>query len=183
MHLVSDIDDDIEAALFAAGALSAAETAALRERLKHDPALAAKAREWEEALSPLAAHAGGICPPAGLLDRIDARIDARERLVRLSRTLRTEDGDWIALTPGVRFQELDRNEVLRRWTILIDAAPGATFPSHEHEQDEEIFMISGDLAFGDVELGPGDFYSSPKGSLHAAHRTRAGCRCLIAQAM
>lgn len=183
MHLVSDMDDDIEAALFAAGALSRAETAALRERLKHDPALAAKAGEWEAALSPLAAHAGEVAPPANLLDRIETRIDGRERLAQLSRLLHPEQGEWIALAPGVRFQELDRNEALRRWTILVEAAPGATFPSHEHDQDEEILMISGDLAFGDVELGPGDFYFSPKGSPHAAHVSRAGCRCIIAQAM
>lgn len=183
MHLVSDIDDDIEAALFAAGALTAAETAALKARLAQESTLAAKARDWETALSPLAAHAGAIEPPASLLEGIEKRIEARERLERLARTLRPEQGQWIALAPGVRFQELDRDETLRRWTILVDAAPGATFPSHEHEQDEEIYMISGDLAFGDVALGPGDFYFSRQGSMHATHLSRTGCRCIIAQAM
>jgi hypothetical protein len=50
-------------------------------------------------------------------------------------------------------------------------------------QTGEIFMISGDLSFADVEQGPGDFHFSPAGSAHAAHRTRAGCRCIIIQAM
>jgi len=176
-------DDDIDAALFAAGALSANETAAIKERLKHDPELAAIAHEWEEALSPLADCAGAIEPPAGLFDRIEARIDARDKLTRMSRTLRANEGEWIALAPGVRCKELNRNPAMRRWTILVDAAPGAIFPSHEHAQDEEIYMISGDLAFGDVELGPGDFHFSPRGSLHEAHLTREGCRCLIVQAM
>jgi quercetin dioxygenase-like cupin family protein len=180
---MSDPDDDIDAALFAAGALTGPETVALKERLKRDPALAAQAREWELALSSLATLAGAIEPPADLLGKIEARIDARTKLEKMSRTLPANEGTWIALAPGVRFKELHRNATLGRWTILVDAKPGAAFPSHEHAQDEEIFMISGDLSFDNVELGPGDFHFSPKGSLHAAHRTRAGCRCIIVQAM
>jgi len=38
--------DEIDAALFAAGALSREETEALKARQKRDPALAAKTREW-----------------------------------------------------------------------------------------------------------------------------------------
>jgi anti-sigma factor ChrR (cupin superfamily) len=180
---MNDPDDDMDAALWAAGALSYAEVASLKARLKRDPVLAAKTREWEEALAPLAAHAGEIAPPADLLDKIEARIDAQAKLESMSRTLRANEGEWILLVPGVRFKELHRNAALNRWTILVDAEPGAAFPAHEHTQDEEIFVISGDLAFGDVDLGPGDFHFSPKGSLHAAHRTRAGCRCIIVQAM
>jgi len=180
---MSDPDDDIDAALFAAGALTGPETAALKERLRRDPRLAVKAREWEVALSPIATQTGAIEPPAGLLGKIEARIDARTKLERMSRTLRANEGEWIVLAPGVRFKELHRNASLDRWTILVDAEPGATFPSHEHAQDEEIFMISGDLSFDNVELRPGDFHFSPKGSLHAAHRTRSGCRCIIVQAM
>ncbi|MBM3625109.1 MAG: cupin domain-containing protein, partial [Alphaproteobacteria bacterium] len=181
-HLMTN-PDEIDAALFAAGALSREETEIVKARQKRDPILAARAREWEEALAPLAIYAGDVAPPPDLFEKIDARIDAREKLETMSRTLRANEGEWIALGPGVRVKELHRNVVLNRWTILVDAEPGAVFPEHEHAQDEEIFMISGDLAFGDVELGPGDFHFSPKGSLHAAHRTRAGCRCIIIQAM
>jgi hypothetical protein len=175
--------DEIDAALFAVGALSRSETEILKARQRHDSAFAAKAREWEGALAPLAIYAGDVVPPPDLFDKIEARIDAREKLDSMSRTLRANEGQWIALGPGVRIKELHRNVALKRWTILVDAEPGAIFPEHENTQDEEIFVISGDLAFGDVELGPGDFHFSPKGSVHAAHRTRAGCRCIIIQAM
>jgi quercetin dioxygenase-like cupin family protein len=121
--------------------------------------------------------------PAGDEPAPFARIDAREKLQKISRTLRANEGEWIFMGPGARFKELDRNAALNRWTILFDAEAGAAFPEHEHRQDEEIFMISGDLSFADVELGPGDFHFSPAGSVHAAHRTRAGCRCIIVQAM
>lgn len=180
---MTDSDDDIDAALFAAGALTGAEVDAFKARLKGDAALATQLREWEEALAPLGAFAGEIAPSGDLLARIDARIDARTKLEKLSRTLRANEGDWIALAPGVRCKELTRNDALRRWTILVEAAPGASFPPHEHAQDEEIFIIAGDLSIGDVTLEPGDFHFSPAGSRHPENRTRAGCRCIIVQAM
>lgn len=176
-------DDDIAAALWAAGALTVPEHHAVKERFRRDPDFAAKAREWEEGLAPLASQAGAIEPPPDLLESIDARLDARGKLETMSRTLRANEGDWIALVPGVRYKELHRNDAMRRWTILIEADPGASFPPHEHAQDEEIYMISGDLSIGDLELGSGDFHFSPAGSRHPENRTRAGCRCIFVQAM
>jgi anti-sigma factor ChrR (cupin superfamily) len=180
---MSNSDDDIDAALFAAGALTDAEIDAFKRRLKRDPAVAAKSREWEGALSSLATFAGEIEPPVELLASIEARIDARTKLEKMSRTLRANEGEWIMLGPGIRCKELMRNDVIGRWTILVDAQPGACFPPHEHAQDEVIFMISGDLSIGDVTLEAGDFHFSSKGSRHPENRMRAGCRCIIAQAM
>lgn len=180
---MNEPDDDMEAALFAAGALTGRETAAFKQRLARQTALLAAVREWEKALAPLAARAGDIEPPPDLLGKVEARIGALERLRSLSRTLRPDEGPWIAMAPGVLFKELHRSAALSRWTILVDAEPGAAFPAHEHAQDEEILMISGDLSFDDVELGPGDFHFSYAGTMHAAHRTRAGCRCIIVQAL
>ncbi len=87
--------DETDAALFAAGALSREETEILKARQKRDPALAALTREWEDALAPLALHAGDVAPPPDLFDKIEARIDAREKLDSMSRTLRANEGEWI----------------------------------------------------------------------------------------
>ncbi len=176
-------DDDIDAALWAAGALTAPEHAALKDRLKRDPELAAKAREWEDALAPLAALAPNVAAPAGLFEKIEARLDSRLRLETLSRTLRADTGDWIKVSPGMRVKLLHRNVEMGRQTVLLDIEPGAVYPAHAHEQDEEIFMISGDLAIGAEELGPGDFHVSPKGSRHPPATTRAGCRCIVSMAI
>lgn len=176
-------DDDIDAALWAAGALTAPEHAALKDRMKRDPEFAAKAREWEDALAPLAALAPDATAPTGLFEKIEARLDSRLRLETLSRTLRADTGDWIKVSPGMRVKLLHRNVELGRQTVLLDIEPGAVYPAHAHEQDEEIFMISGDLAIGAEELGPGDFHVSAKGSRHPAATTRAGCRCIVSMAM
>jgi anti-sigma factor ChrR (cupin superfamily) len=180
---MSDSRDDMDAALWAAGALTKEECAALVERLRSDPAFAARAREWEDALAPLAEMTPAIDPPKGLLDKIEARIEARAKLETLSRTLRAEEGVWINVARGIRVKELHRNAALGRRTILLDIEPGALYPAHAHEQDEEIFVISGDLTIGGEELGPGDFHVSPKGSRHPSATTRAGCRCIVSMAI
>jgi hypothetical protein len=62
----------------------------------------------------------------------------------MSRTFRAHEGERITLGLGVRVKELNCNRALGRWMIPVDVEPGATFPSHEHVQDEEIYMISDD---------------------------------------
>jgi hypothetical protein len=176
-------DDEMDAALWAAGALTPQECEVMRERLKTDPTLAERLRDWDDALAPLSAFAPRVTPRDGLLEEIEARIDARAALKALSRTMRASEGDWIKVRPGMRIKILHQMVAIGRQTILLDIEPGAAYPAHAHEQDEEIFMISGDLSIGGQELGPGDYHVSPKGSLHEPATTRAGCRCLVSMAM
>ena len=180
---MSDLDDDMDAALYAAGALPPQEAAALKARIAQEPDLAARALEWEEALAPLATLAGETAPPSDLFDRIEGRVNARERLVQLSRTLDANAGEWIVFGPGVRYQELHRDERLGRRTIYLEIEPGARVPAHDHPQDEECYMISGDLQIDDAALGPDDYLFAPKGTSHTELYSRAGCRCLIVHAI
>lgn len=176
-------DDDMDAALFAAGALTSAEHAAALQCIKSDPVFAAKAREWEERLAPLADLAPPVAPPPGLLDRIEERIDARRRLDQVIRTLRCEDGDWIDVGPGIRMKILHQNRELRRHTVLFEAEPGAVYPAHDHPQDEECYVLSGDLVVGEEVLTAGDFQLAPAGTRHPDLTTRGGCRCILVMAM
>ena len=66
-----------------------------------------------------------------------------------------------------------------RQTILVKVEAGAVYDGHNHEEDEELYLISGDLTIGGVELRPGDFHLAPKGSRHPAATTRGGCLCLF----
>jgi anti-sigma factor ChrR (cupin superfamily) len=61
--------------------------------------------------------------------------------------------------------------------------PGAEYIEHGHAQDEEIYMIEGDLIIGDLVLGPGDFHIAHAGRHHPVHRTKTGCICIISQAI
>jgi hypothetical protein len=100
--------------------------------------------------------------PERLLEQIEARIDARSRLKHISRTLRASEGDWIKVSPGARIKILHRMPEISRRTISLDIEPGAFYPAHTHEQDEEIFMISGDLSVGDLGLGLATSASLPR---------------------
>lgn len=45
---------------------------------------------------------------------------------------------------------------------------GATFPDHDHEGPEEIYMISGKIRFGDIVVSAGDYLSAGPGDVHDA---------------
>ena len=62
-------------------------------------------------------------------------------------------------------------------------APGSTGTVHSHDDDEECYVVSGDISFGEHVLGPGDFHVAPKGSTHPAARSVHGCLCLFVMAL
>ena len=175
---MSHSDHDIDAALWAAGALSAEEQDAARRRLESDPAFARAAGEWELALAPIAARLAPIEPPDGLLAKIEARLD-RGGARASAHTVRAADGDWIDLGSGIRIKVLHRDMERRRQTIVLMADPGAVHPAHVHDSDEEIFVVAGDLTIDGEELRAGDFHFSPAMSQHPKETTRDGCTCVI----
>ena len=61
-----------------------------------------------------------------------------------------------------------------RITFLIRAQPGAEFPAHHHDDDEEAYVLSGDLDFDDLVLGAGDYHLARPGVRHpvATHQGR-----------
>src|SRR5258708_7521990 len=157
---MSGSKDDIEAALWAAGALTADEHDAVRERLKLDPVFARTAVAWEQALAPIAGQLAPVEPPDALLATIEARIDRDGAQASGRRTLRAAEGEWMELGPGIQIKLLHQDMVGRRQMLLLVADPGAVHPAHMHETDEEIFVVSGDLTIDGEELGPGDFHFS-----------------------
>jgi hypothetical protein len=180
---MSDPDGGAEAALFAAGALTAEEHERLRERLTTDPRFEGEVREWEDLLAPLGLYAPPQLPPEDLLAKIEARLDEGGKFEALSRTLNEGQREWITVSPGMRVKLLHRMLEIGRQTVLLDIDRGAAYPGHAHEQDEEIFVISGDLVIGTEVLGPGDYQVSPKGSRHPPATSRGGCRCLVIMSM
>lgn len=169
-------DSDRNAALWAVGALTPSEYAAMRQELAQDPPLRRRATAWERDLSGLAGLLPPAAPPEGLLAAIESRIDAA---IPIGATQRRGAGDWIAIGPGIRIKILHRNFEKQHQTLLLQADAGAVHPAHDHAFDEEIYVISGDLTIEGQQLGPGDFHFSPKGSHHPVETTVGGCECLI----
>jgi mannose-6-phosphate isomerase-like protein (cupin superfamily) len=175
-------DDDIDAGLLALGCLAAGEHAAARQRQAHDPAFAKAALDWEARLLPLALALPPVEPPPGLLAEIERRI-SRNASAPARSTIRADEGKWRSVSPGISSKLLHRMLSIGRQTILLKVEPGAVYDGHDHDEDEELYMISGDLTIGGIELGPGDFHLAPKGSRHPRATTRNGCMCLFVMAL
>jgi len=81
--------------------------------------------------------------------------------------------------PGIRMKVLAINRTRDAATLLIDAAPGAQFPPHHHNGDEECYVISGDVNTLGRRLGPGDFLHADEGTDHGGLSTETGALVLL----
>lgn len=176
---MSENEPNDAAALLALGVLDGEEHGLATRRLHRDPAFAADVEAWEARLAPLARHVTPIAPPDDLLARIEHKIAARAAPLPMTRTVRAGDGKWHEIAPGVRVRVLSKDTSRNRNTLEMVMDPGGVYVDHDHDDDEEIYVLSGDLAIGDHVLHAGDFHVASKGGHHPAARSINGCRCLI----
>ncbi len=176
------MSSDDPAGDYVLGLLDEAARRACQTRMIEDESFAANVAAWERRLAPLALG-GSVAPPDSLLERIEARIDASGVELPGTMTMRAGAGDWIEAGPGLRIKVMNRIEALNRHTFMAWLQPGAQYVDHDHEQDEEIYMIEGDLIIGDLVLKAGDFHVARAGRHHPVHRSRTGCICIISQAI
>lgn len=174
--------DDDRASAYVTGTLDFASREACRIRMAEDQAFAALVEGWEQRLIPLALGSS-VEPPPGLLQGIEERIATSEVELPGTLTRRADAGDWTEVSPGLRIKVMHTIPALNRMTFMARLEPGAEYADHDHDQDEEIYMIEGDLIIGGVVLTAGDFHVARAGRHHPVHRTRTGCLCLISQAM
>jgi quercetin dioxygenase-like cupin family protein len=178
-------DSDYRAAEYVLGLLSPEDRAAVERAAASDVTLANEITFWNERLSPLL-DAGEVRPPPDLFDRVQAAIDARvqEPVDDLpgTTTIRTTDGQWEPLAPGFERKMLAIHGTNGRVTFLVRGEPGARFPAHEHPDDEECYVIEGDITFDTLTLRAGDYHRALRGSPHPGASTQAGCLLLITAA-
>jgi anti-sigma factor ChrR (cupin superfamily) len=174
--------DDDRASAYVIGTLDADEREACRRRMAEDHAFAALVDAWERRLLPLAG-AGAVTPPEGLLRGIEDRIARSGVELPGTMTVRAGSGEWMEAAPGLRIKVMNTIPALNRHTFMAWFQPGAEYVDHDHDQDEEIYMIEGDLIIGEVVLEAGDFHVARAGRHHPVHRTRTGCKCIISQAI
>lgn len=179
---MSAAHDDELASAYVIGTLDSAGSEAARIRIVEDQAFAARVQEWETRLNPLLPEEQETLPE-GLLAKIEVAIEASGADLPGTVTRRAGTGEWTQVYPGLNIKVLNRIEKLSRQTIMVKLDAGCEYQSHEHSQDEEILMISGDLIIGNLVLGPGDFHVAHVGRKHPVHRTNTGCVCIISQAI
>lgn len=83
--------------------------------------------------------------------------------------LRADDLPW-APFPGIEgggFKLLRVNRDIGGLTILLWIPPGTRGPMHKHCGAGEYLILRGHIPFGDMTLGPGDYFFEPAGLIHS----------------
>lgn len=106
---------------------------------------------------------------AAIKARVLRRVRARRQALLSDRQLSTlpagEDG-WRPFLPKVSIKPLQR--VGDNLTYLLKLEPGAILVPHDHPQDEECIVLSGEVRIGETVAHTGDYHFAPKGVPHGA---------------
>lgn len=93
--------------------------------------------------------------------------------------------DWKPLTEegvntsGIFVKVLRYDEETQRApVIMLKFEPGAKYPAHNHPAGEEVFVLEGEVKFGNNNLSAGDYLYTPPGSIHAVW-SKTGCVMLL----
>jgi len=177
-------EKDQRASDYVLGTQTDAERDATRRAAAADPALAREIQTLETQMSALLLDAPEVEPPPHLFERIKAAIAAETGQVGVpgSITVRASEGRWESVCAGIERKLLWHDRVKKRVTFLIRAQAGAEFPAHQHDEDEEAYVLSGDLSFDDLILNAGDYHLARPGVRHPVGRTRMGCTLLVTTA-
>lgn len=89
-------------------------------------------------------------------------------------TLRSDEGMWIKIRPGIEIKLLFQDESSKSRSLLMRVHAGATFPAHEHDGVEECLVLEGEFSMGDLTLHTGDYHLAPQGASHADLTSRTG---------
>lgn len=97
--------------------------------------------------------------------------------------IRSGDFQWQPhRMPGVEIVVLFNDTVNRMRSLVVKVAAGVTYPLHQHQGIEEIYMLEGELDLsGEIYLA-GDYIRSSPNSIHAPS-TNTGCMFLIRACM
>lgn len=165
------------------GTLDSAVRGRVRARIVEDQVFADLVAEWDNLLVPLALGHAEETPPHDGFVLVEEKLKTIEVELPGTITKRQGSGEWIDAGPGLKIKIMHEIPALRRQTFMAWLQPGCEYVDHDHDQDEEIWMIEGDLIIGDIVLKAGDFHVAKAGKHHPTHHTKTGCICLITQAM
>ena len=95
-------------------------------------------------------------------------------------TLSIDEVEWKGSShAGVRFRPLRHDRDTGAGAMILEMAPGTSYPAHLHTAGEDVLVLEGELIVGALRHGPGSYVYSPPGSVHAP-RTEKGCTMFIA---
>jgi len=138
-----------------------------RERTDDDADLPAEFDLLAHSVAP-------VTPPSSLKDRLLASVRAEPTVVRVGETP-FEKTDL----PGVDTRHLALDADRDRTTRIVRLHAGSKLPTHRHADVEEGYVLSGDLRWGDRQLGAGDYFRFAADSDHPEQWSENGCLILV----
>ncbi len=172
-------DEIIErASLYALGSLEEAEAREFSEHLGGGCAVCvAEVRAMQEAAALIPMGFEMARPRPSVREKLFERIGRHG--TPPFRVVREGEGEWQALPfPGVTMKRLHHNRG-GDITMLIRLEPGAKFPSHPHKSGEHCYVLEGDVHFGDLAMGPGDYQWASGDTEHVGSYSENGCLLLM----
>lgn len=192
---ISTEDVQEMAAAYALGTLTQHEARAVEAHLSEhgSDALANELASFEAVTASLAFAVKEALPPAKLRQELLSKIaeqpqtEASESFhlpAVFSQTakmfsLRSDEGDWAEIAPGLLTKTLFVDQERATVTSLVKMMPGAALPPHRHRGDEQFYVLEGDCNVHGTCLGPGDFHRAPAGSIHESTFTVEGTTFLL----
>jgi quercetin dioxygenase-like cupin family protein len=80
---------------------------------------------------------------------------------------------------GVHVKPLFVDAARNYTTALVRMEPGTVYPSHRHNDVEELFLLEGALLVEGLRMGPGDYCRAEPNSLHGQVSTDSGALFLV----
>ena len=174
--------DDL-AAEYIIGSMTPAEQMRFENEMKLNARLVDAVRSFDDTCEVLFDSVAPVVPDASIRESLLKRITFESRRSSpdsMPFIRRSSDEDWREIgVPGARLRILNIDRANNRMTALLRLGPKCEYPSHAHDQDEECFVLEGDLEFPDYQLKSGDYLRVQAGTSHAVSRTVGGCLCLI----
>ena len=177
------------AAAHAAGALDRAELARAEALAAHDPDVRDELASLHDAATALA-----VSLPTGPAPSPEVRARVLEQIAHTPQVRPAgaadapagftfhgrDEGEWQPTPiPGLRVKPLSICHEKGYWTVLVELAPGTSFPEHDHDGAEDLYVLSGDLVTEGRTLGPGDSIHAEPGTHHHAMYSPNGCVALV----
>ena len=168
-------DRSDEAALFAAGAMSADEAAAFERRLAAGSVELAALAGFVPVVALLAGAIEPVAPPPQVKEKLLARLPPAGIHFRFA-----GDGAFTPTRhPGVSVKLLHVDRDRRQFTVLMKLDPGAVYPSHAHDGPEECVVLEGEILVGGVRMRKGDYQRAEPGSAHVEQRSETGALLFV----
>lgn len=179
--------------LYVAGALPPEEKIAFEKHLQSGCAKCLSQLQAFEGVADWLAAEVSAAPPVALRERLLARVRDEVAFASIHTTTpgvlfqmggllisRAADIPWeSAPIPGIASKILYIDPARKYSTSLVRMEPNSVYPSHRHNDIEEVYLIEGDLTVEGVRMRPGDYCRSEPGTIHGDSRTELGNLLLV----